>query len=187
MIREFETSSANSKSTPSRTHYNWHRYYDPSIGRYISADPIGQAGGINVYNYAANSPLNYLDPDGLDVVNGTDGPLVVLPEADGAKPYFLPPGDTHEGPQDGFAIPGAESVFKTSDRIDARVAADGSVTTSVSPSGHSKGAVGFYSAIQAMTGGELDSDEIKKAGPKFQDALDQANDLSGKTGCACMQ
>ena len=30
-------------------HYNRFRYYDPSIGRYISADPIGQAGGVNVY------------------------------------------------------------------------------------------------------------------------------------------
>jgi RHS repeat-associated protein len=30
-------------------HYNRFRYYDPGIGRYISADPIGQAGGLNVY------------------------------------------------------------------------------------------------------------------------------------------
>ena len=28
-------------------HYNLHRYFDPAVGRYISADPIGQAGGLN--------------------------------------------------------------------------------------------------------------------------------------------
>lgn len=45
-------------------HYNRFRYYDPSIGRYISADPIGQAGGINLYAYAYNNPLYWYDPLG---------------------------------------------------------------------------------------------------------------------------
>ncbi|WP_230961541.1 RHS repeat-associated core domain-containing protein, partial [Burkholderia stagnalis] len=35
-------------------HYNRYRYYDPSSGRFVSKDPIGLAGGINVYQYASN-------------------------------------------------------------------------------------------------------------------------------------
>lgn len=46
-------------------HYNWHRYYDPNIGRYISADPVGQMGGLNEYRYAGNKPLLIVDPLGL--------------------------------------------------------------------------------------------------------------------------
>ena len=46
-------------------HYNWFRYYDPEIGRYIRIDPIGMAGGINVFTYASNTPMNASDPFGL--------------------------------------------------------------------------------------------------------------------------
>ncbi|MED9608449.1 RHS repeat-associated core domain-containing protein, partial [Escherichia marmotae] len=45
-------------------HYNLHRYYDPDVGRFIVTDPIGLAGGINLYQYAPN-PLSWVDPFGL--------------------------------------------------------------------------------------------------------------------------
>nr|WP_259464431.1 RHS repeat-associated core domain-containing protein [Brenneria goodwinii] len=36
---------------------NLFRYYDPVSGRFISQDPVGIAGGLNLYRYAPNSLL----------------------------------------------------------------------------------------------------------------------------------
>ncbi|MCG8711053.1 RHS repeat-associated core domain-containing protein [Brenneria sp. 4F2] len=45
-------------------HYNLFRYYDPDCGRFTQPDPIGLAGGINLYQYAPNA-LGWVDPLGL--------------------------------------------------------------------------------------------------------------------------
>ena len=44
--------------------YNRFRYYDPACGRFISPDPIGLLGGLNVYSFAG-STTGWIDPYGL--------------------------------------------------------------------------------------------------------------------------
>ena len=41
------------------------RFYDPQLGRFISEDPIGLAGGVNSFAYVSNNPQNATDPSGL--------------------------------------------------------------------------------------------------------------------------
>ncbi len=41
------------------------RYYDPADGRWLSPDPLGELGGLNLYAFANNDPLNAVDPIGL--------------------------------------------------------------------------------------------------------------------------
>ena len=54
-------------------YYNRHRYYDPLQGRYITQDPIGLKGGINLYTYPL-APIRYTDPLGLERVISVYGP-----------------------------------------------------------------------------------------------------------------
>ena len=44
------------------THY---RAYDPRLGRWLSRDPIWEAGGVNLYGYVGGDPISFIDPYGL--------------------------------------------------------------------------------------------------------------------------
>jgi RHS repeat-associated protein len=43
----------------------WFRAYDPTTGRWLSRDPIGESGGVNLYGYVGNGPASRFDPLGL--------------------------------------------------------------------------------------------------------------------------
>ena len=59
-------------------HYNWHRYYDPQTGRYLTPDPIGIVGGINLFLYSENNPVNYFDSLGLKLSSGDRAIVTML-------------------------------------------------------------------------------------------------------------
>jgi RHS repeat-associated protein len=62
------------------------RFYDPATGRFLQTDPIGLAGGLNLYAYAGGDPVNASDPSGMELVVVTgkrqhraDPPLAARP------------------------------------------------------------------------------------------------------------
>jgi RHS repeat-associated protein len=61
-----------------------YRYYNSSAGRFLTPDPISYLGGVNLYGYVANNPINFIDPLGLD--------KLILPK----NPSGLPPGWKHD-------------------------------------------------------------------------------------------
>jgi uncharacterized protein RhaS with RHS repeats len=74
------------------------RYYDPSIGRFLSEDPIRFWGGVDFYKYVDNSPTNAKDPSGTEKIYGywcggdwTGGHVEQYnPHHDNSLYYFLP-------------------------------------------------------------------------------------------------
>ena len=59
--------------------YNRARYSNPAIGRFLSEDPLGSAGsGPNLYEYAGDSPTNFVDLSGLDKNQGSSNSFAAM-------------------------------------------------------------------------------------------------------------
>ncbi|MGD9984643.1 MAG: RHS repeat-associated core domain-containing protein [Porticoccaceae bacterium] len=51
---------------PSGLYLTHYRVYDPVTARWLSRDPIGERGGVNLYTYTSANPVNFIDKRGLD-------------------------------------------------------------------------------------------------------------------------
>lgn len=66
--------------------YYGRRYYSPGQGRFLGRDPIGEEGGINLYGFVSNSPVNHWDYLGMQTVVAVPLPTFLVR----AKPIWDP-------------------------------------------------------------------------------------------------
>lgn len=75
---------------PSALSYYGYRWYDANLQRWVNKDPIKESGGINLYGFVSNGPLNRTDSTGLDFCYNYGGDNLMQPS--GGVPYLW--GDT---------------------------------------------------------------------------------------------
>jgi len=78
-------------------HYNYFRYYNPQTGRYITPDPIGLEGGINLFTYAVNNPINFTDLLGLQAITSRASQQIAIAAASWKGTPYQKGGKTKEG------------------------------------------------------------------------------------------
>jgi len=99
--------------------YNRARWYDPTVGKFLSEDPIGFDGGdVNLARYVSNNPLNFTDPTGQKSYTP-----VSLVKTAAALTGFVP-GSPIGGALLGVSL--AASQFSTSNFDDGRSSANNS-------------------------------------------------------------
>lgn len=118
--------------------YYGYRFYDPSHGRWLSRDPIAEAGGLNLYGFVGNDPMNAVDRWGLDPQDSVLGRFFAKIFGNfnrAQEQYFNSTGDAAEGlievGQVGIAFNEAVDVGKETARVPIQIA--GAVTEAIRP------------------------------------------------------
>lgn len=99
------------------THF---RAYDTELGRWLSADPIGEAGGMNLYGYVLNDPITHIDSDGLQAIGPGGGPAGITAKLAALKALAQASKLMKETSK---ACDSLKKVAKTKDQIDEMIAA----------------------------------------------------------------
>ena len=109
-------------------YYNGQRFYDPKIGQYTQPDRIGLAGGLNLYRYSEQNPVNKFDPDGrlvfvplaTAIVGGTLNLMIttIVNSGDISKHHALAAfvGGAFSGAAGAFAAPVIGTLIKNGAR-----------------------------------------------------------------------
>ncbi len=94
------------------------RAYDPETGRWLSRDPIGENGGINLYGYVGNNPINLWDPLGLESWyndNGGGHSTLIVTDPGSRTGYseysYIPSQGGYEDPAATWNVPGEMKKF----------------------------------------------------------------------------
>ncbi|HVU34928.1 MAG TPA: RHS repeat-associated core domain-containing protein [Opitutaceae bacterium] len=99
------------------------RYYDPRTGRWLGRDPIGENGGMNLYGFCGNDPLDRWDVHGEDPSTDKGG----YATGPSSTTYTAPNGDTYTTNADGSVTrqlsDGSTATFVKND--------DGTITTTL--------------------------------------------------------
>jgi len=75
-LRRRSAAPVNRNDPETELHYVRNRTYSPALGRWVQRDPIGYAGGINLYGYVGGRAVVALDPTGEFIVPGIPGPAL---------------------------------------------------------------------------------------------------------------
>lgn len=154
---------------------NWNRFYDPASGRYLQPELLQQnpkwierqvLRGVPAlaYLYAGNNPISWFDSTGLDVQNNSNDGVWISGEH--GEQYYLAPGDTFYGNQDGV-YSGHKGVYKTNNGVNIVIDPDGSINTFDGPDlsrfvqGFGENSVGPHLlpfGLRERTGGPKDDD-----------------------------
>lgn len=85
------------------------RYYDSGRGRWLSRDPLGEAGGLNLYGMVGNDPVNAYDPLGLASAGSPGNAISLSVPGDPKQRLEYPSWDFYYNPQP--YVPGPPSVM----------------------------------------------------------------------------
>lgn len=93
------------------------RFYDPTLRRFLTTDPLGYGDGMNMYAYVSGDPINSTDPSGLCSFYATYTTYTYSTNGSGPTPYrrftgFAAGSDCYDGPgngNNGNGIPGASN------------------------------------------------------------------------------
>jgi hypothetical protein len=117
------------------------RYYEPTSGRFLSADPMGQAASPSLYDFAGGDPVNFFDPDGMEQIQVTYRTFI-------PQKQVTVMGTTYAGDNRGYSTAPSGPDVSSRTTITVTVETDPSVSANPLISG-SQGSVGQSAILDA--------------------------------------